>query len=828
MGRDIKAGLAFIEVVIDNRKVASGLATSRRMLLDFSIFASGIRDKLSPARFFKGLGEGMQKFGRASLIRGGLIAAALVPIIKVASDARETANKFKAVFQGDAGNIGRWVVTLADRIGRSKTELKDSLSMYQAFFKGLEFGGKEASKMSRKMQEASLDFASFFNISDKEASGRFISALSGSSEVLDRFGINIKIAALQAELAAMGIDSAWSDVTEPQKVMARINIILKSMKLQGALGDAFTTRGEFANLLKRIAGAAKDAAAAIGKALLPVLTPLASHFAGLLSRFAEWAKVNQRMIRNIATLGVRFLAFGLALIVVGKAASMFGVLLSVAFALVKIGIVVKLVAPFLPMLFGLAKALSLVSIGTTALTTAFAGLKIVAAAVLPMMIKVTLAIGGLSLAVGLLAAVWINAEIQGITFGQSVLDLMNRILGLKNAFTSLRDEQNRSVKQRRLEGGDLFNRPADDFGFKEHKEEALAVRKRLLSERALATEKLALIEGDRERRAGQRQRGIELPEGRERNLFEKFRLEEDLKGFDKAIADAKNRIAVIGARLISTDALLTRIDESPRGGVESKGAKGAGLSIDALFEVLLARGAAERALRAPLETARLQGIVDPEKRQIAIAKHEFAGKRVDFRAGRAAFFHELSELQKIEDPEKREKAIKRHDKAGAGFRGDKAFFLRKEEEQTIKNIQDKFARERAEDNQRKIEERLRQEQELAREIERLEINNSLKGRKRTMALLALQEKHALKGAGDSERRLVRAKFALLREGGVQDVSREIRGTFSATAVAGLGQGGPVQRAAKAAELIAKQGAELLKIDKEILAVEKMHNHQATA
>lgn len=757
MARDIRAGLAFVEVVIDNRQVASGLATSRRMLLDFSIFASGIRDKLSPARLFKGLGEGMQKFGKAQLIRGGLVAAALVPIVKVASDARETANKFKAVFLGDAGSIGAWVVTLGDRIGRSKIELQDSLSTYQAFFKGLQFGGKEAAGLSKKMQKASLDFASFFNISDREASGRFISALSGSSEVLDRFGINIKIAALQAELAAMGINKSWSKVTEPEKVMARINIILKSMDAQGAIGDAFKTRGEFANLLKKIAGAAKDAAAAIGSGLLPVLKPLAAELASLLSRFAEWAKANQGMIRRIASLGVRFIALGLALVVVGKGLALFGGLLSISFMIFKLGLAIKLIAPFLPMLFGIAKAMSFASVATGAMTLSLSGLKLMAGAVLLPMLKLTLAVGGLTLVIGALAAVWINAEIQGITFGQSVLDLTNRITGLKNAFTSLREEQNRTVKERKLEGGDLFNRPAEDFGSREHKEEALAVRERLVSEKAKATAKLPGLEQQRERLKNKAVGGLGAHVLRRQQLQE----------IDQAILDTRSRISTVGARLISVDALLTRIGESPLAGVNRK----SDLNVDAIFEHDRAMRQAERVLRAPLKIAILQGIVDPEERQIALAKQEFADKR-------------------------------------AGVNVRKAGFLRLEEEQVIKNIQDKFARERAEGDKRRIEERLRQETDLEREIERLKINNALSGRKRTIALLALQEKHALADAGETDKRLIRAKFALLREGGAQDVSRQIRGTFSATAAAGLGGSGPVIRVAKAAEKTAKLSAEI--------------------
>src|SRR5690606_31944363 len=118
-------------------------------------------------------------------------------------------------------------------VGRSVVDIQDSMSAYQAMFVGLNFDPSQARQMSEALQALALDFGSFFNLSDKEASDRFLSALSGSSEVFDRFGINIKAAAMDQKLLEMGLDKTTATATEQEKVMARVAIITQSLTKQG-------------------------------------------------------------------------------------------------------------------------------------------------------------------------------------------------------------------------------------------------------------------------------------------------------------------------------------------------------------------------------------------------------------------------------------------------------------------------------------------------------------------------------------------------------------------------------------------------------------------
>ena len=98
--------------------------------------------------------------------------------------------------------------------------------------------------------------------------------MSGSSEVLAKYGINTKEAAVSQEALNNGWDP--SALTEQQKAMARLAIIAKTLGEQGAIGDAAKTAGSFANVLKKLRASAIDMGTAIGRQLLPPLTAAAA------------------------------------------------------------------------------------------------------------------------------------------------------------------------------------------------------------------------------------------------------------------------------------------------------------------------------------------------------------------------------------------------------------------------------------------------------------------------------------------------------------------------------------------------------------------------
>lgn len=297
----VRAGRAFVEISGDDRKLRAILRRVSRQL--------------------KSVGSLLLRVGALATAAGAAFAPLGIAAVRAASDAEEQLSRFAAVFGRETDQAAKFAEDLSRRIGRSSVEVKDALATYQSFFVGLGFGAREALGLSQQMAELALDFASFNNLSDDEALGRFISALSGSSEVLDRFGINTKQAALQQELLAIGVTKSWAQVTEQEKAIARLNIIMRTMGDQGAVGDALRTAGSFANQMKRLRANTRDTAIEIGRSLIPVLRPAVSLLSTGIGIVKELVRSNPALTAGVFLAAAAVAALGIATITLGASAT---------------------------------------------------------------------------------------------------------------------------------------------------------------------------------------------------------------------------------------------------------------------------------------------------------------------------------------------------------------------------------------------------------------------------------------------------------------------------------------------------------------------------
>lgn len=303
----VRAGRAFVELAGDDSKLQAVLRSAEGRL--------------------KAWGSSIGSVGSSIAMIGSAIASPLALLAKFASDSQETTNKFNQLFGSAAGQARNFADELGRSVGRSSTDIQKGMSAYQAFFVGMGFGQDEALGLSQKLAGLSLDFASFHNIADDEAMGRFISALSGSSEVLDQFGVNIKQAAIDEELLRMGIKETAATANEADKALARLNIIAGAMGAQGATGDAARTAGSFANQLKALKASATESATELGMALLPQMTAIVTTVADVLKGVAGWAKQNQGLISTVGGVAIKV---GLWAAGIGGAVFVIGKLISVA------------------------------------------------------------------------------------------------------------------------------------------------------------------------------------------------------------------------------------------------------------------------------------------------------------------------------------------------------------------------------------------------------------------------------------------------------------------------------------------------------------------
>lgn len=332
----IRAGRAFVELFADDTKLVRGLRSAQKRLQTF--------------------GASVTKLGAGMFAAGAAVAFPFLATISDARDAEKSLGRFNAVFGKEAAAAGRFAERLAADVGRAATDVRDSMAKTQAQLTGLSFDPATSRQMSESLQSLALDFASFHGLSDEEAGDRLRSALSGSRDALQGFGVDVKAAAVDQQLLAMGFNATSATATEQQKAMARLAIIMESLGEQGVVGDAIKNADSYDNQMKRLDATFQDVRETIGSAVLPVLTPLLEHFAAGAQLVAGVIAENKEFIALLFKIALGVMAAGAALMAVGGAISalgfVFGALATVVttvgavigFLLSPLGLVVALLA----------------------------------------------------------------------------------------------------------------------------------------------------------------------------------------------------------------------------------------------------------------------------------------------------------------------------------------------------------------------------------------------------------------------------------------------------------------------------------------------------
>ncbi|WP_437201980.1 hypothetical protein [Planctomicrobium sp. SH664] len=293
--KGIRAGRAYVEFFADDSKFQQGVKRISRNLKAFSLSVGKI------GAVFTGVGS--------------ILSSAFVPATKAASDMEEAMAKFRATFGDQSDDTLKWAENFSKTIGRAKIDTVTGLATFQSFFLGLGKGSKEAAELSKMMQSLSVDFAAFHNIADDEAMQRFISAMSGSTEVMDKFGVNLKVGALEPIVKQMfGVD--YHDATEAQKTMARMAEIRNRMAHQGAIGSAVRESGSYANQIKALGASIKNFWEAVGTAVLPVVTKYVSLISKGITFVADFVTENQGLVKMIAVIGTVAAGAGAAILTI--------------------------------------------------------------------------------------------------------------------------------------------------------------------------------------------------------------------------------------------------------------------------------------------------------------------------------------------------------------------------------------------------------------------------------------------------------------------------------------------------------------------------------
>lgn len=213
---------------------------------------------------------------------GQAAARGLKSTFTAAKDLGESVNAVNVSFGASSKEILDWGKNNAASFGLSQRAFNQLAVPMGAILKNTGIDMGTVSDKTISLTERAADMASVFNVDVSEALEAIQAGLRGESDPLEKFGVGLNAAAVEAKaLADTGKQSAAA-LTDQEKMLARVALIME--QTSQVQGDFANTSDDAANAQRIATAEMENAQAVIGQALLPVMAALMS----VLAEVARW------------------------------------------------------------------------------------------------------------------------------------------------------------------------------------------------------------------------------------------------------------------------------------------------------------------------------------------------------------------------------------------------------------------------------------------------------------------------------------------------------------------------------------------------------------
>lgn len=257
------------------------------------------------ARAFRGLKkeanlENFANVGKAavktlaavSVAGAAAIGVAGAKFVSAAADLEQSTGAIEAVFKSSADQMKAFADTAASSVGLTKNEYQELGTLLGAQLKN---GGTSIDQLAGKTNEligVAADLAAQFGGSTADAVGALSSALKGERDPIERYGVSLKQATIDAKAAELGFQKVGGSFSNEAQQAATLALIMEqTADAHGAFAREGDTLSHQIQVLKAHLG---DFAAKAGTLVLPAVTALASaaieHLVPAMEQLTTWAR----------------------------------------------------------------------------------------------------------------------------------------------------------------------------------------------------------------------------------------------------------------------------------------------------------------------------------------------------------------------------------------------------------------------------------------------------------------------------------------------------------------------------------------------------------
>lgn len=260
------------------------------------------------------VGTKMKKFGEDMTKKLTLpLAAAGAASFKVGADFEQAMGKMEVVFEHSSRNIEKWAQNSLRDFGLARSTAIEMVGDFGALFKGMGINIQKTEEWSKTLTERTMDLANFYDTTVDETINALNSIVTGQTEPLRRFGINMTQATLQEYAYSKGIRKKIQDMTEAEKVQLRYNFVVDRTAI--AVGTTARESDTATGQLNKFKESIKELALSFSEQVLPLFLPFIEALNSLIEKFTNLGDGTKKFI---VVLGGIVAAIGPIILILGS------------------------------------------------------------------------------------------------------------------------------------------------------------------------------------------------------------------------------------------------------------------------------------------------------------------------------------------------------------------------------------------------------------------------------------------------------------------------------------------------------------------------------
>ncbi|MGQ4576145.1 phage tail protein [Dermabacteraceae bacterium P7006] len=259
-----KSAILSVKILGNARPLVKELGLSQRALGGFQ-------------RGISTLAKGAAVIGAAGTAALGALA---VSGIKAAGDLEQSTGAVETVFKQHAGKVLGYSQNAATALGLTKNEYNEMATLIGT---QLKVGGTSLDELGDKtnrLMTLSADLSSMFGGSSADAAAAISSALKGERDPIERYGISLKQATIDAKAAELGFKKVNGSLSDQAQQAATLALIFDQSK--DAQGNFARETNTYAGQLAIFRAQFGNFQAQVGQIFLPVLTKVMTLLTGAL------------------------------------------------------------------------------------------------------------------------------------------------------------------------------------------------------------------------------------------------------------------------------------------------------------------------------------------------------------------------------------------------------------------------------------------------------------------------------------------------------------------------------------------------------------------